>query len=631
MTIVMVSSSTVATGQVSAPQIVGGLATDEHEYPWQALVYPAYGNPRVYCGGSLISATWVLTAAHCASGYSASGLKVDLGMHVVYGTNPDRQSFTLKRVLVHLNYNSTTEDYDLALLELNTPATFVGNCGNYLPLADLHAANCPIAPIRLAGAGDSGLYTPNNVNDPRCPVTSFTPTPTSVATTIPGTACPWPIVSGWGSISSSGPTSNYLRKVAVPIISNATCNSNYGYGSVTDQMLCAGRPQGGIDSCQGDSGGPMFINDAGLPKLLGVVSWGEGCAWANYPGVYSHVANMRGWIDSYMTQVIQPTMTPSQTLTPSATLTRTATLTPSQTLTRTATRTTTVTRTLTATRTLTISRTLTVSRTPTITLTPSLTITPTITLTPSITRSATISRTPTRTFTPSLTRTNTNTRTSTKTRTNTRTATLSPTMTPKPEWMLHVGNGDFELGHTSWGESLVDFTNQYDGLVTNDPTIKSRSGSYYAWFGGADSIGAGVYATSLISQTVVVPATAPYLQGYYLALSKDICVKNGNSYYDYAQVLVNDVLLTTIELCEKKPVSRWTPLSANAFNLTAFKNQTVVITIKTKHDNSLISSFWLDDVGFVPSAKYVLSYYGKANTQVQSFATVLPDRPTVTP
>jgi len=222
MCVVMMTSSTVATGQVTVPQIVGGFVTDEHEYPWQALVYPAYGNPRVYCGGSLISATWVLTAAHCAHGYNASGLKVDLGTQVVYGTNPARQSFTLKRVLVHPNYNSTTEDYDLALLELNTPVTFAANCGNYLPLADLHAANCAIAPIRLTGASDSALYAPNNVNDARCPITSMSD------------QCPWPIVSGWGSISSSGPTSNYLRKVAVPIISNTTCNGNYGYGSVTD-------------------------------------------------------------------------------------------------------------------------------------------------------------------------------------------------------------------------------------------------------------------------------------------------------------------------------------------------------------------------------------------------------------
>jgi len=194
--------------------------------------------------------------------------------------------------------------------------------------------------------------------------------------------------------------------------------------------------------------------------------------------------------------------------------------------------------------------------------------------------------------------------------------------------MLHVGNGDFETGHTSWGESLQNYNQQYDGLVTNDPLIKSRSGSYYAWFGGADSISDGIYATSLISQTVIVPATAPYLRAYYLTTSKDICVKNGNSYYDYAQVLVNDVLLTTIELCEKKSQIRWTPLTVNLSN---YKNQTVVITIKTKHDNSLISSFWVDDVGFVPATNYVLSYYGKSNTQTQLFSPNLPNRPTVTP
>ena len=213
ISIVMVTSSTVATGQVSVPQIVGGFETGEHEYPWQALLYPAYGSPRVYCGASLISATWVLTAAHCVNGYSAAGLKVDLGTHVVYGSNPARQSFTLKRVLVHPNYDSNTEDYDLALLELNSPVTFVANCGDYLPLADLHTANCPIAPIRLAGVSDSGLYAPNNTSDTRCPITSLSDT------------CPWPIVSGWGTTSSSGPTSNYLRKVAVPIVSNDTCNT----------------------------------------------------------------------------------------------------------------------------------------------------------------------------------------------------------------------------------------------------------------------------------------------------------------------------------------------------------------------------------------------------------------------
>lgn len=264
MGVVMVTSSTVATSQVSAPQIVGGFETAPHEYPWQALLYYGSSMPWVNCGGSLIGASWVLTAAHCADRfrYNASGLKVDLGMHLIFGNNPDRQSFTIKRAIIHPNYNSFTQDYDLALLELNTPVTFVANCGDYLSLADLHAANCPIAPIRLAGVSDSGWYTANNPNDVRCPITRLSD------------ECPWPIVSGWGTTSSSGSTSNYLRKVAVPIVSNATCNSNYGIGSVTDRMLCAGHPQGRIDSCQGDSGGPIFINDAGIPKLLGAVSWG---------------------------------------------------------------------------------------------------------------------------------------------------------------------------------------------------------------------------------------------------------------------------------------------------------------------------------------------------------------------
>lgn len=206
--------------------------------------------------------------------------------------------------------------------------------------------------------------------------------------------------------------------------------------------------------------------------------------------------------------------------------------------------------------------------------------------------------------------------------------TLSPTSTPLPEWMFHVGNGDFEIGHQRWGESLQNYNQQYDGLVTNDASIKSRSGTYYAWFGGADSIYSGITATAQLSQTVTVPAGAPYLRLYYLAKSADLCIKNGTSYYDYAQVLVNKVVLTKIELCAEKTVDKWMPLT---FNLTAYKNQSVVITIQTTNDDSLISSFWVDDVGFVPTTNYVLSYYGKTNTLTQSFATNLPQRPTAMP
>lgn len=80
------------------------------------------------------------------------------------------------------------------------------------------------------------------------------------------------------------------------VIDRATCNGNYGSNSITDRMICAADP--GKDSCQGDSGGPL-INKS-TKELVGVVSWGYGCADPNYPGVYANpvVADVRDWIAS---------------------------------------------------------------------------------------------------------------------------------------------------------------------------------------------------------------------------------------------------------------------------------------------------------------------------------------------
>jgi trypsin len=97
-------------------------------------------------------------------------------------------------------------------------------------------------------------------------------------------------VAGWGTTSSGGNSLPVnLLKVDVPVISRATCNSDYGSGRVTSAMFCAGLTQGGKDSCQGDSGGPIV--NAGSRVQLGVVSWGEGCAAAGAPGVYSNLGS----------------------------------------------------------------------------------------------------------------------------------------------------------------------------------------------------------------------------------------------------------------------------------------------------------------------------------------------------
>ena len=97
-----------------------------------------------------------------------------------------------------------------------------------------------------------------------------------------------------------GSTSNTLQYVRVPAITNIACNAAYG-GFITDSMLCAGYPNvGGKDACQGDSGGPYVCNDNGKAVIAGVVSWGNGCALADFPGVYARVTMVLSWIQSNM-------------------------------------------------------------------------------------------------------------------------------------------------------------------------------------------------------------------------------------------------------------------------------------------------------------------------------------------
>ena len=97
-----------------------------------------------------------------------------------------------------------------------------------------------------------------------------------------------------------GSSTNNLQYVRVPAITNAQCNSAYG-GSITDAMICAGYPGvGGKDACQGDSGGPFVCNDNGNAVIAGVVSWGNGCALADFPGVYARTTTALSWIQSNM-------------------------------------------------------------------------------------------------------------------------------------------------------------------------------------------------------------------------------------------------------------------------------------------------------------------------------------------
>ncbi|MCB9079558.1 MAG: trypsin-like serine protease [Anaerolineaceae bacterium] len=243
------------------PNIVGGQPADPYEYPWQALVlFDGY-----LCGGSLIDAEWVLTAAHCvyngSTVYDPSVFDISLGEHYLYSSDGTEQYKTVDQVIPHPSYNANTSDYDVALLHLSSPAVL----------------NSAVATIALSSVADveGELST----------------------------------VTGWGTTSYGGSISDELMEVQVPIVSNATCAASYG-SSITDSMLCAGYAEGGKDSCQGDSGGPLIISDGGGGfKQAGVVSWGFGCAEPNYYGVYARISTVKNWIDSYVNDNATPTPT----------------------------------------------------------------------------------------------------------------------------------------------------------------------------------------------------------------------------------------------------------------------------------------------------------------------------------
>ena len=266
LAVTLALSATAAGGQgepvePNAPAIVGGREADPGEWPWQVALIHTGGDAydAQYCGGTLISPNWVVTAAHCAANKTAPQLQVLAGIHNL--RTPDAGSLRLdvKRIILHPDYGQATQyDSDIALLELLTPAAFRPMTDHQLPIDGVAAAGANIGPL------------------------------TGVEAT----------VTGWGNTSSS--VVDYpdtLQEVEVPILSNAECAQAYE-NNITGNMVCAGLPQGGRDSCQGDSGGPLVIfnDDTSRWELAGIVSWGYGCALPGLPGVYTRVSSFAQWI-----------------------------------------------------------------------------------------------------------------------------------------------------------------------------------------------------------------------------------------------------------------------------------------------------------------------------------------------
>jgi trypsin len=230
MTLLMALAGT-ATADVDE-RVVGGERASITDHPWVVYLTDSSGNQ--FCGGTLAAPTKVVTAAHCATSRTPRNTRVVLGREDRQGTAGVVSRVT--DIWVHPGYVSADQGEDVAVLTLRAPVSYT--------------------PLPLAQPADEGLYEPGTSG----------------------------LVLGWGRTSEQGSASRYLMGATVPVMDDEHCRNAYPQYD-PDEMVCAGYPQGGVDTCQGDSGGPYVAGG----KLIGITSWGEGCAREGKPGVYSEV------------------------------------------------------------------------------------------------------------------------------------------------------------------------------------------------------------------------------------------------------------------------------------------------------------------------------------------------------
>ena len=229
--------------QTDAGSIVGGSEATESDAKWTAALgfKTGGGKLRQYCGGTLVNKRWIVTAAHCEV---VAGDVAVIGRKVLTDTNKG-MVIPIAKVVNHPEYNADTNENDIAVLELASDAPQAG------------------IPVESQDVAKSGKRL---------------------------------TVLGWGRLSEGGPSSNTLMRVGTRVVSNKKCTYDYEDTGVTiaPGMICA--REAGKDSCQGDSGGPLVTGYPTKPKLVGVVSFGIGCAQEEFPGVYTRVFDYRDWL-----------------------------------------------------------------------------------------------------------------------------------------------------------------------------------------------------------------------------------------------------------------------------------------------------------------------------------------------
>ncbi|KAJ7344489.1 hypothetical protein JRQ81_000439 [Phrynocephalus forsythii] len=239
-------------------RLVGGEEAVPHSWPWQASIQILGEN---LCGGTVLTSTWVITAAHCFKEKEQYKdlWRVVAGAHDIEDQEQNSQKRKVQQYIPHPDFNATTTDSDIALVQLTEPLEF----------------NHYVRPVCL---------------------------PKRNETVEPSTVC---VITGWGIQFEDGEKSRKLHQLEVPILLSEECQKYYKNhpGTLNERMFCAGFPaEGGKDACTGDSGGPLVCpsEDSSYYTLNGIISWGLGCGRKDYPGVYTNVSSYIDWISHHI-------------------------------------------------------------------------------------------------------------------------------------------------------------------------------------------------------------------------------------------------------------------------------------------------------------------------------------------
>ncbi|XP_044081021.1 transmembrane protease serine 11A-like isoform X2 [Neovison vison] len=229
-------------------RIMSGDIAAKAAWPWQASLQR---NNVHQCGATLVSNTWLITAAHCfTNNANPRQWTVSFGTTI----NPPLVKRNVRRIIVHERYHFPAREYDIAAVQFSPRVTFTD---------DIRRVCLPEA---------SASFQPNSTV----------------------------YITGFGALFYGGKSQNNLREAKLKIISDDVCKQPHVYGrDIKFGMFCAGYLEGMYDACRGDSGGPLVIKDLkDTWYLIGIVSWGDNCGQKNKPGVYTKVVYYRNWITS---------------------------------------------------------------------------------------------------------------------------------------------------------------------------------------------------------------------------------------------------------------------------------------------------------------------------------------------